>query len=446
MKEFFNMYARPEIDTIRLYLKVDLSRVHLDAWFEREFVREICTLEAEKDEEGGFVYEGGRKKLCKTWARQRLDMRFSSFSKMQIFEQFIERGRSVGQLNYIPVICVEYSVPKFYAHSNGVNRGVPAEVAGVADFLEPCFQALKALNFYSYSEDTEEVTNQKIRDHFEIRRLDLSYNFKVSDVRQALVHLSACRLPKQAAKTEPVDEQDEKLNFCMGLARGDFSSVTFGGGKGSSYKIQFYNKALEQKKLFQTFEQDLSYICRQEKKNWYNENKWKFDGIVRFEVQFHHRFFVYHIPESKIKGGSDMANKIIMLSAVKWRDILQKFDEQLNCLGHHDPKEIDRAAEVCELLETKQLLGELSNTQAANLKDFVKRCHGLGYQNVQKTMSQQLFSNYYCRLKKLTGFDVKTMCLEALPIMRNMHTRSYMERSLENLYFDVTNYEVRAAI
>lgn len=447
MKEFFSKSARPEIDTIRLYFKVDLSRVRLQEWFNKEFLREICTLEAEKDENGKFLYhEDGYKKLIKTWDRQRLDFRFSSFSKMQIFEQFIERGRGIGEVHYLPVICIEYSVPKFYKYSNGINRGVPAELAGVHDFLAPCFEALKELNFYAYSEDSIEETNRKILDHFEIRRLDLSFNFRVPDVRQALVHLSACRLPKQEAKTEPVDDADEKANFIMGLQRGDFSSVTFGGGKGSSYKIQFYNKALEQKKLFQTFEQDLSYICRKEKKNWYNENKWKFENICRFEVQFHHRFFVYHINESKIKGGVNMAEKVIQLCALKWRDILVKFDEQLNCLNHHDPKEIDRAAEVNELLEQKQLLGELSNTQAANLKDFVKRCHGLGYRNVQKSMSKQLFSNYYCRLKKLTGFDVKTMCLEALPIMRNMHTRSYMERSLESLFFDVPNYECRAVV
>ena len=120
------------------------------------------------------------------------------------------------------------------------------------------------------------------------------------------------------------------------------------------------------------------------------------------------------------------AQKVIQLCSLKWRDILVKFDEQLNLVSnHHDPKEIDRAAEVNELLEQKQLLGEISNTQAANLKDFVKRCHGLGYKNVQKSMSQQLFLIIIAVLKKLTGFDVKTMCLEALPIMRNMHTRSY---------------------
>ena len=56
MKEFFSKSARPEIDTIRLYFKVDLFKVRLQEWFDKEFLREICTLEAEKDENEKFLY------------------------------------------------------------------------------------------------------------------------------------------------------------------------------------------------------------------------------------------------------------------------------------------------------------------------------------------------------------------------------------------------------
>ena len=91
MKEFFNLAARPEIDTIRLYLKVDLKAVSLDAWFSHELLREICVLEAAKDENGEFVYENGWKKLERQWSKERLDFRFSSFSKMQIFEDYVIR-------------------------------------------------------------------------------------------------------------------------------------------------------------------------------------------------------------------------------------------------------------------------------------------------------------------------------------------------------------------
>ena len=132
MKEFFSKSARPEIDTIRLYFKVDLAKVRLQEWFNKEFLREICTLEAEKDENGKFLYyDDGYKKLVKTWDRQRLDFRFSSFSKMQIFETFIERGRGIGEVRHIPVICIEYSVPKFYFSSTLAQSttldGAPAQ-------------------------------------------------------------------------------------------------------------------------------------------------------------------------------------------------------------------------------------------------------------------------------------------------------------------------------
>lgn len=447
MKEFFNLAARPEIDTIRLYLKVDLKAVALDAWFSHELLREICVLEAAKDENGEFVYENGWKKLERQWSKERLDFRFSSFSKMQIFEDYVIRDfKRIGYKEYYPVICIEYSVPKYYNFSNGINRGVPAELAGVDDFLRPCFEALKALNFYAYSRDSEEETNRKIRARFEIRRLDLSYNFHVQDVRLAMSHLSSCILPKRGAKTDPANIKEEIEDFENPRTKGDFETVTFGGGKGSSYKIMFYDKAQEQKNLFKTFERDLSYICRKERKQWYNENKWKFENIVRFEIQFHHRFFVYHIPESKYKGGEKMAENIINLCAIKWRDLLVKFDEQLNTLNHHSNDEIDRCAEVEELLDLKCLKGEISETVCGNLQRFLKQCHGLGYRNVMKTMSKQSFSKKYNDLKKLTHFDVKAVCLEELPIMRKLSTRSYMERGLETLFFDIPNYEKREAV
>jgi len=454
MKEFFNLAARPEIDTIRLYLKVDLKAVALESWFDHELLRQICVLEAAKDENGAFIYENGWKKLERQWSRERLDYRFSSFSKMQIFEEHVEiRDNSISYnrnrillKKYLPVICIEYSVPKYYKFTNGINRGVPAEHAGVEDFLNPCFEALRALNFYAYSMDSEEETNRKIRACFEIRRLDLSFNFLVEDVRLAMSHLSSCILPKRGAKTDPSNIKEEIEDFDNPRTKGDFETVTFGGGKGSSYKIMFYDKATEQRNLFRTFERDLSYICRKERKQWYKENKWKFENIVRFEIQFHHRFFVYHIPESKNKGGEKMAENIINLCAIKWRELLVKFDEQLNTLNHHSSEEIDRCAEVEELLDLKCLRGEISETVCGNLQRFLKQCHGLGYRNVQKTMSKQSFSKKYNDLKKLTNFDVKSGCLEELPIMRKLSTRSYMERGLDTLFFDVPNYEKREAV
>ena len=67
MKEFFNYAARPEIDTIRLFLKVDLEKCDLRKFFLNEFSKEICTLEPIKDEKGGFVLEqDGRKVISKT--------------------------------------------------------------------------------------------------------------------------------------------------------------------------------------------------------------------------------------------------------------------------------------------------------------------------------------------------------------------------------------------
>ena len=167
-------------------------------------------------------------------------------------------------------------------------------------FLKPCFEALKAFEFLRIFKIARKKQTERL-EQFEIRRLDLSFNFYVNDVRLAMSHLSSCILPKRQGKTDPANIKEEIEDFDNPRTKGDFETVTFGGGKGSSYKIMFYDKAQEQKNLFKTFERDLSYICRKERKQWYNENKWKFENIVRFEIQFHHRFFVYHIPGIKIK-------------------------------------------------------------------------------------------------------------------------------------------------
>ena len=68
-------------------------------------------------------------------------------------------------------------------------------------------------------------------------------------------------------------------------------------------------KASRAKKLFTTYEQDLTLREPKRKKEWYKNNSTLFENIVRFEVQFHFRFFIYHIKEAKYKKGSVMAEK-----------------------------------------------------------------------------------------------------------------------------------------
>ena len=445
MKEFFNFAVRPEIDTIRLFFKVDLQKCAYRAFFDNEFTKEICTLEPMRDDRGEYVIIDGKKEIKPTWEKLRLDFRFSSYSKMQVFEDRITWGSK--QQYSIPVICIEYSVPKYYKFTNGINRGVSAEIGGVDDFLNPCFEALEALNLFHYWNDTKENILLFMRSNFQIRRLDLSYNFRVDDVKLALIHLSSCRLPKQTAKTKSNEQTDDEMS--QPKREGDYSSVTFGGGKGSSYKVIFYDKELEQKNLFSTIERDLSYECRQEKKKWYKENKHFFEKIVRFEVQFHFRFFVYHIPDVKIKKGENMATKIINLCSGYWLGLLRKFDEQLNTINHHSAEEYDITSNALDRLEELEMLGELSRTQYSTLQNFIMKCHKYGFVKVQKSMSKSLFSQYYNKVKKLTGFDIKVVCLEELPIMRIMQEtigQNWLDRGLESLYFDAPDYEQRTAV
>lgn len=446
MKEFFNMAARPEVDTIRLFLKVDEKKCNLTAFFLNEFSREICTIEPIKDENGKFIYVDGKKLVKPVWDKKRLDHRFSSYSKMQIFEDVVFWGKH--KQYYYPVICVEFSVPKYYAFTNGVNRGVCAELGGVHDFMCPVFEALKSLNFYYYWDASEDEINAYLLDNFQIRRLDLSFNFVVPDVKLALIHLSSCRLPKSVGEVKARSKEEVIEDGGDNPQReGDFTSVTFGGHRGSAYKCIFYDKATEQKKLFQTYEQDLSYENRKEKKLWYNENKYKFENVVRFETQFHFRFFTYHIPDCKFKKGVKMAEKIINLCSGYWTMLLKRFDEQLNTINHHSEEEYSATESCLDRLEELQLLGDLSRTQFSTLCTFVQQCHKFGFDKVQKRMSKSLFSQYYNKVKKLTGFDIKVMCLKELPIMRIMHkSPSWLERGFESLYFDIPDYSQRERV
>lgn len=447
MKEFFNYSARPEVDTIRLFLKVDREKCNLRGFFENEFSREVCTIEPMKDENGVFILdENGEKSFKPIWEKKRLDHRFSSYSKMQITEDYIRWGQK--NQYYYSVICVEFSVPKYYKFTNGINRGVSAENGGVMDFMSPVFEALFSLNLCKYWHDTRENIEKYLLDNFQVRRLDLSYNFHVSDVKTALIHLSSCRLPKSEAEVKVKSKEDIDKESFNPEREGDFTSVTFGGHRGSMYKCIFYDKATEQKKLFATFEQDLSYENRKEKKEWYKNNSPLFQNIVRFEVQFHFRFFIYHIKDAKYKKGSVMAEKIINLCSGYWEKLLKRFDEQLNTLNHHDEKEYLAIDSCLDRLKGLRDLGVLSRTQHGTLHTFIVDCHQNGYKNVQKTMSKSLFSQYYNKVKKLTEFDLKAMCKEQLPIIHVMelYGESYLEKGIHSLYFDCPDYSKREAV
>ena len=122
---------------------------------------------------------------------------------------------------------------------------------------------------------------------------------------------------------------------------------------------------------------------------------------------------------------------------------MRRFDEQLNTANQYSEKEYTATENCLDKLEELFMMGELSQTQHSTLNYFVVRCHKYGYKKVQKQMSKQLFSTYYCKVKKLTNFDLKVMCKDELPIMRIMEVygESWLERGLKDLYFDIPDYE-----
>lgn len=107
------------------------------------------------------------------------------------------------------VLQVEYSVAKWHNITNGVNRGVrPSRV----DIIKPIFEVLENMHIGLYTRYGE-IWQQILLDHCQIRRLDMSYNFKTDDVKRVLAELSVCRLNNKSGNPIVKDFNTETINF-----------------------------------------------------------------------------------------------------------------------------------------------------------------------------------------------------------------------------------------
>ena len=116
----------------------------------------------------------------------------------------------------------------------------------------------------------------------------------------------------------------------------DFNTETinFGGTRGSLYKAMFYDKEEEQKRYFSLIGVDNTLDTQENKRIFYSKYKDLFKNVLRFEVQYHSKFFVCHFGKDyKDKKDMNMFNKIIDLCQINYGDILRKFDEQLGMIN-----------------------------------------------------------------------------------------------------------------
>ena len=303
----------PEVDTIRLWFFIEKS-FDLQSFFSEQCKSCIASFQVELDEEGNPVRDSeGHPKFNCAWEKLRADMLCSWWCKMQITVS-TSAAKSYFGNDYQRVLQVEYSVAKWHNITNGVNRGVaPSRI----DILRPVFDALESLNLSRYMHGDEVKSWQSILlNHCQIRRLDLSYNFITDDVKRLMVELSVCRLNNKKGDA-----------ICKDFQTG---TVNFGGSRGSLYKAMFYDKEQEQKRFFSQTGIDNSIEQETRKHEFYKKNFELFKNVVRFEVQYHSKFFLQHLKiDYRYKKNMQTFNKIIELCKTNYGDLLRKFDEQL---------------------------------------------------------------------------------------------------------------------
>ena len=414
----------PEVDTIRLWFDVD-GYIKLDDFFNGECQRSIAAFQVELDNDGLPLRDKKGKPIFScVWEKQRADSMCSWWCKMQITIAHMQVKKNESR----KVLQVEYSVAKWHNITNGVNRGVrPSRV----DIIRPIFTVLENMHIGVYTRYGD-IWQKILLDHCQIRRLDMSYNFKTDDVKRVLAELSVCRLNNKSGNPIVKDFNTETINF--------------GGTRGSLYKAMFYDKEEEQKRYFSLIGVDNTLDTQENKRIFYSKYKDLFKNVLRFEVQYHSKFFVCHFGKDyKDKKDMNMFNKIIDLCQINYGDILRKFDEQLGMINVRPEDEYSLYNQCMNRIESIRLSGGISDTQSANLKQFVEDCFKRSWMAVRSSMSQQLFSVKYRKVKTLTKMDLKAICITQLPIMRIMESESYSmnwQRNYKILPSHIMNFAV----
>lgn len=356
------------------------------------------------------------------WEKQRLDMRNSWWGKMQIGQGVVKYGK--GQETQEYGIYFEYSIAKWHTISNGLNRGCNCFHC---DYLSPIIDTLKRLQIQNYLKDKTLDFEYHLRNHYQIRRLDLSFNFKTNGQysnSDFIKILSTCRI------------NNHQTSFYPAEVRGKYEGITWGGGRGSSYKIMFYDKELEQKQNFSKRGIDNTEEIYHLKREYYKSIAEDLKDTIRFEIQFKSKFFLDNFKvDYKYRRNEQMAEKIITFCQNKWQDKLQEIDSQLGTLNVIETCGVNPYIVAQNKLEEYRRNGVLSNSVVNNMLFFMQQCKDIGWKNVYRLYSKQSFSQKYCQLKKLANYDVKRDCVEELPIIYISETASYLDKLRQEIYF-----------
>ena len=392
----------PELDTVRIYFACG-DVVDLYSFIPNTATKTIKTCWRSPNGDISPDTEFYRNEFANSW-----------YGKMQISREVRTYGIR-GERRH-DVLCFEYSVAKWYNFTNGTNSGMEPSSALI---LYPCIEALKVLHIEDYF-TVPYMTIRKLAVRLsqvaEIRRFDLSLNMRVPMAYRPVDYielLSRCMVNRQEAKRE---------------ADG---SISFGTAK-TPYRVIWYDKEKEQKDYFNRkdprppFEYvDFStgeikvFDFNQEKIKFYNANKDCFHNVIRFEIQFRTKF----IQDRNIMSmGQENIDNVLRIGAMYWRDLLNRFDEQLG-RSNFEPKEGTTPIEnVLDILDARKDAGVYSPTVARSMQGFLIDCYRKGWAEVRTQLGSNRFCQQRKRILEELNYDVKVALPKALPIMRIMPT------------------------
>lgn len=407
----FPAYVLPELDTVRVYWLCNGVFDVLRFFFEHVKKEEDVTNGLGKISSVMSVQKCGDKYVT-VWEADRIEMHQSWWCKMSVTRQFYKVNKWKNKVG-IPCLCFEFSVAKWYGISNGFNRNVPASYH---DIISPIMDVILHSSICKYilfprslKTSFEGYLRHLLDTQCVLRRMDLSYNFKIQNTKKQSVSdyidfLSSCRLTTHSA----VDFK-ARYGEDFGNIVGNKETVEW-GSKNSCYHVKFYDKYIEQCRRFSECLDNDANITKT-KREWWKAHKEQQKNTLRFEVEFSRIFFrVNHLPEV---GHMD---KIIDLSVLQWREILHQFDVALNrrnFQAKEGVKPLDLTLGDLEFM----LRGDLISTQKqAFIQSFLVNCYRKGWRNVYDSMSRQNFYNYSKFCRDRLNFDVKQGTPDRSPI------------------------------
>lgn len=388
----------PELDTVRVY------------WDCHSFVRLKDFIADTSSRECYSVRRSPTGEISHAKTYFRSEFKCSWWGTMVVSREQKKFGKC-GMSGKADVLCFEFSVAKWWNYASAVNSG---EEPTADLILVPCIQAMNCLGICRYTYKTFDDVVRNFCDNAEIRRMDLSLNFKVPFTYTATDYvqlISKCYVNRQKAKVH----EDGSISFAT---------------EKSPYRVIVYDKEKEAERFYNDWKSCQHYVYFEdeegrtypnqndgatlkevqvdefvEKKNFYEKNKHLFKNNLRFEVQFRTKFFQEH---NLMSIGKDNIDNVIRLGKFVWAELLDQMDQQLGRTNFAYKKEQkEPVSNALQILGDRRDAKIYSRTKANNMIGFIWDCYSKGWEAVYSDIGRDLFSRYRKWCLEELDYDVK---------------------------------------